>query len=39
MANEAARKLWIKPELNRLGEIGDVAGGTGTNVQGQPNRS
>jgi hypothetical protein len=39
MAKEAAQKLWIRPELKRLGEIKDVAAGTGTVIQGQPNRS
>jgi hypothetical protein len=34
-----ARKTWSTPRLNRLGTIADVAGGTGTVTQGQPNRS
>lgn len=33
------RKAWTKPELKRLGEIKDVAAGTGTVIQGQPDRS
>lgn len=39
MAKEAARKVWIRPELKRIGEIKDVAQGSGSVVQGQPNRS
>ena len=33
------RKAWTKPEIKRLGELKDVAGGTGSVTQGQPNRS
>ena len=32
-------KVWTKPQITRLGELKDVAGGTGQVVQGQPNRS
>jgi len=39
MATNAARKKWDRPQLRRLGEIKDVSAGTGTVVQGQPNRS
>jgi hypothetical protein len=39
MAKEALRKGWIKPVLKHLGEITHIAAGTGTVVQGQPNRS
>lgn len=33
------RKGWTKPQIKRLGEIKDVAQGTGLVVQGQPNRT
>jgi hypothetical protein len=39
MTEKTTKKAWSKPEFKRLGEIKDVAQGTGTVVQGQPNRS
>jgi hypothetical protein len=37
MAKESARKVWIAPELRRLGEIGDIAGQETPNAQGSGN--
>jgi hypothetical protein len=39
MAKDAARKVWHKPELNRLGEIRDVAGNSGVGTQQGNNKS
>jgi hypothetical protein len=36
---DASRKTWTAPRLQRLGTIADVAGGAAFNVQGIPNNS
>lgn len=37
MAREAKRKAWNKPDLKRLGEIGNVAGQETPSAQGSGN--
>lgn len=37
MAKEAARKAWNRPEIKRIGEIGDVSGVETPNAQGAGN--
>jgi|Kansoi200Nextera_1026148.scaffolds.fasta_scaffold183998_1 hypothetical protein len=39
MAKEAAQKLWIRPELKRLGEIKDVAGPNPNGPEGGSTKS
>jgi len=39
MAKDALRKTWKRPELKRLGELGDVAGAQTGGPQATPAKS